>query len=217
MADWDAVVANLVELGEWDAVQYRAYLQDRLGQYAKYSDDYMRVAGELRALDEADAAKAKQAVEDEAKAKADQIAQEQAKVDAMYELGEISRADYRAQLEDRLRSTEKYSSDYMRLIREIAGIDKDVAAEKKAAEDAAAKAEQDRLDAEKKASEDAKRAAEEAQRAQDDALNRAAMQSIVAANIGGATYATINTAADPNAVINAIQQYERRNGPGWRA
>ena len=71
--------------------------------------------------------------------------------------------------------------------------------------------------AEQKASEDAKRAAEEAQRAQDDALNRAAMQSIVAANIGGATYATINTAADPNAVINAIQQYERRNGPGWRA
>ena len=217
MADWDAVVANLVELGEWDAAQYRAYLQDRLGQYVKYSDDYMRVAGELRALDEADAAKAKQAIEDAAKAKADQIAQEQAKVDAMYELGEISRDDYRAQLADRLKSTEKYSSDYMRIIREIAGIDKEVGAEKKAAEDEAAKAEQDRLDAEKKASEDAKRAAEEAQRAQDDALNRAAMQSIVAANIGGATYATINTAADPNAVINAIQQYERRNGPGWRA
>lgn len=216
MADWDAVIAHLVELGEMDATQYAEHLKTRLGQYEKYSDDYMRVYGELQQLMLDEAAKEQKKAEDAAKAKADEIAQEQAKVDAMYELGEISREDYRAQLADRLKSTEKYSSDYMRIVREIAGIDKEVAAEKKASEDAAAKAEQDRLAAEQKASEDAKRAAEEAQRAQDDALNRAAMQSIVAANIGGATYATINTAADPNAVINAIKQYERRNGDGWR-
>ena len=235
MADWDKVFANLYKLGEWDLETYRSQLQHRLGEYAKYSDDYMRVYDVLQQLMVDEAAKEKQKAEDAAKAKADEVAQEQAKVDAMYELGEISRADYRAQLQDRLRSTEKYSSDYMRIVKEIAGLDKEVAAEQKAAADEAAKAEQDRLAAEQKASEDAKRAAEdrlaaeqkasedakraaeEAQRAQDDALNRAAMQSIVAANIGGATYATINTAADPNAVINAIQQYERRNGPGWRA
>lgn len=217
MADWDKVFANLYKLGEWDLETYRSQLQHRLGEYAKYSDDYMRVYDVLQQLMVDEAAKEKQKAEDAAKAKADEVAQEQAKVDAMYELGEISRADYRAQLDDRLRSTQKYSSDYMRIVKEIAGLDKEVAAEQKAAADEAAKAEQDRLAAEQKASEDAKRAAEEAQRAQDDALNRAAMQSIVAANIGGATYATINTAADPNAVINAIQQYERRNGPGWRA
>ena len=135
----------------------------------------------------------------------------------MYEMGEWDVAQYRAHLQQRLGAYAKYSDDYMRVWNELQALDKQAADAAQAAADAASKAEKERLDAEKAAAEDAKRAAEEAQRAQDDALNRAAMQSIVAANIGGATYATINTAADPNAVINAIQQYERRNGAGWRA
>jgi hypothetical protein len=234
MADWDAIIATLYEQGEWDVAQYRAHLEQRLGAYAKYSDDYNRVWRELRSLDEQAADEAakraeaekraaeeraeaeKRAAEEAARAAEEAAEAERDKVDAMYELGEMSRDQYRAQLVARLAGFAKYSDDYMRVVRQIGAIDKEAADEKKAAEDAASQAERDRLDAEKTAAEDAKRAAEEAQRAQDDALNRAAMQSIVAANIGGATYATINTAADPNAVINAIQQYERRNGPGWR-
>ena len=35
--------------------------------------------------------------------------------------------------------------------------------------------------------------------------------------LGGTTTYNITTAADPNAVIAAIKQYERMNGKGWRS
>lgn len=184
MAEWDTIIGRLYELGEWDVAQYREHLESRLGAYAKYSDDYMRVWNELQQLNQASADAQREELEAERDLMADR-----------YELGEIDRDQYRAFLTDKLAAYEKYSDDYMAVAREIAAIDKDIA------------------DDRRKQDEDAQRAADDARRAADEDLARAANRAIVAANIGGATYASINTLADPNAVVNAIQQYVRRNGP----
>lgn len=135
---------------------------------------------------------AKQSAQDQIKAMFDVI-------DAQAELGEISQQEYRARLEAELGYFEKYSADYMAVVRKIQAIDKATADQKQAEADAAAKA--------------AKDAADAAKQAEKDALEMAAHRAIVAADIGGATYATINTAADPRAVVNAIREFVQYNGP----
>ena len=126
--------------------------------------------------------------------------------DNKYALGVINDAAYRKILEGRLRAETKYSDEYTALAMKIKGIDdktaKDKAAKDKAAHDRAEKAKKDREDA-----------AAAARRAADEEMQRQANRAIVNAEILGASYANIYTSADPNAVVNAIQQWQRRNGP----
>ena len=149
-----------------------------------------------------------------AKRTADDIAREMDSIMSnRFEVGALSEAAYRKYLKGRLDDYKKYSDDWMSIWRELHALDEaDAAAAKKKADAAKAEAEAKKKAA-KEAADARKKAAEEAQRAEDEALQRAANRAIVAANIAGATYMTINTAADPNAVVNAIQQYQRSNGP----
>ena len=137
--------------------------------------------------------------------------------DKKYQMGEISEARYRYILKKRMEHDEKYSDSYMDSYNKLKSIDDKRAAEQKQKDEDAAKAKaaaekkkKDAIAARAKAEKDA---AEAAKKAADEELARAAQRAIVAADISGATYLTINTAADPNAVVNAIQQYNRNNGP----
>jgi hypothetical protein len=126
--------------------------------------------------------------------------------DNKYALGVINDAEYRKILAARLKEEYKYSDEYTAIALKIKGIDdktaKDKAAKDKAAHDRAEKAKKDREEA-----------AAQARRLADEEMQRQANQAIVNANIMGASYANIYTSADPNAVVNAIQQWQRRNGP----
>ena len=126
--------------------------------------------------------------------------------DNKYELGVINDAEYRKILAARLKEEYKYSDEYTAIALKIKGIDdktaKDKAAKDKAAHDRAEKAKKDREEA-----------AAQARRLADEEMQRQANRAIVNADILGASYANIYTSADPNAVVNAIQQWQRRNGP----
>lgn len=174
---WDEVLGRMFDMGEISLADYRNYLTQRLNAYAKYSDEWSSIYGQIAALNERE-----------------QDDQDRL-VAAMFETGELSTEQYRTHLAERLGAFQKYSDDWMTVWRELQRLEADDERRKEEA------AEADR------------RRREEAQRAADEELTRAANRAIVAANVGGATYATINTMADPNAVVNAIQQYVRRNGP----
>ena len=126
--------------------------------------------------------------------------------DNKYALGVINDAEYRKILAARLKEEYKYSDEYTAIALKIKGIDdktaKDKAAKDKAAHDRAEKAKKDREEA-----------AAQARRLADEEMQRQANRAIVNADILGANYANIYTSADPNAVVNAIQQWQRRNGP----
>jgi len=126
--------------------------------------------------------------------------------DNKYALGVINDAEYRKILAARLKEETKYSDEYTAIALKVKGIDdktaKDKAAKDKAAHDRAEKAKKDREEA-----------AAQARRLADEEMQRQANRAIVNADILGANYANIYTSADPNAVVNAIQQWQRRNGP----
>ena len=190
MADWDRVFASLYKMGEWDLARYRATLQQRLGAYAKYSDDYMRVWSELRSLDEQE------------QARKDAAAQaEQDRIDNAHTLGELSDAEYIASLQNRMAAYDRYSNEYVAIWKTIQGLRQKEFDQ----QEAAAKAEQARLD--------------EAERAQQRLLD--AEQNRMSASRGNAlgilTINVTNTAADPQSVVRAIEQARRLYGSRWLA
>jgi hypothetical protein len=190
MADWDRVFASLYQMGEWDLARYRATLQQRLGAYAKYSDDYMRVWSELRSLDEQE-----QAWKDAA------AQAEQDRIDNAHTLGELSDAEYIASLQNRMAAYDRYSNEYVAIWKTIQGLRQKEFDQ----QEAAAKAEQARLD--------------EAERAQQRLLD--AEQNRMSASRGNAlgilTINVTNTAADPQSVVRAIEQARRLYGSRWLA
>lgn len=222
--DWDTYLRRMYEDGKMSLADYRAYLEARRDSYEIYSDGYQAQTDELARIDKEEQDRKDAAVQAQierdrkmAQSVADAQDAQDDRMEAMFETGDLSAADYKAYLQTRLNAQEKYSDEWMVNWRKIQRLEAD---EQKAADDAAA-AEQKRLDDEQKAKDDAAAAdakrRDDERRLADEDLARAANRAIVAANIGGATYATINTLADPNAVVNAIQRYERRNGAGWRS
>ena len=199
MADWDQVFANLYKLGEWDLARYRSMLQRRLGEYAKYSDDYMRVWSELRSLDEQE----QQRKDDAAKAEKERLANvaqaEQERLDNQHALGDISDADYIASLQKRMMAYDRYSNEYVAIWKTI----QDLQQKEFDKQEEIRKAEQDRLD--------------EVEKARQREID--AEKSKLAASRGGAlgilTINITNTAADPQSVVRAIEQARRLYGSRW--
>ena len=206
LKDLQEIEDNKHELGLISDAAYRKILEGRLANEKKYSDEYTRIVMQIKDIDDKaaqDKADKDEAASDRA-AKAVSDAQEIE--DNKHALGLISDAEYRKILEGRLANEKKYSDEYTRIAMQIKGIDdktaKDKAAKDKAAHDRAEKAKKDREEA-----------AAQARRLADEEMQRQANRAIVNANILGASYANIYTSADPNAVVNAIQQWQRRNGP----
>jgi hypothetical protein len=199
MADWDRVFANLYKMGEWDLARYRSMLQLRLGQYQKYSDDYMRVWSELRSLDEQEQALKDSAAQAERERLADAAQAEQDRVDNAHTLGELSDAEYIASLQNRMAAYDRYSNEYVAIWKTI----QQLRQKEFDQQEALAKAEQDRRD-------DAER---ERQREIEAERNK------LAANRGDAlgilTINITNTSADPQSVVRAIEQARRLYGSRW--
>jgi hypothetical protein len=201
MADWDTIVARLYAMGEWDVEQYRAHLQRRLGEYAKYSDDYNRVWTELRSLDEQEKARKDDAARAEQERLADEAQAEQDKVDNQHALGELSDAEYIAALQNRMAAYDRYSNEYVAIWKTIQGLRQKEFDEQQAIADA----EQERRDKEE----------------QDRQREIEAEKNKLAASRGDAlgilTINITNTATDPQSVVRAIEQARRLYGSRWLA
>jgi TP901 family phage tail tape measure protein len=117
-----SVMANRHEVGDLSDSDYRSYLAEQLAGLEQYSDDWMQIWRQIKSIDD-DAAKAQadrvKAAEDAAAA---EVAAEDQKYAAMFELGEISRAQYEAYLQSRLGSFEIYSADWMTRWRQLADL-----------------------------------------------------------------------------------------------
>lgn len=118
----DQLQANMFEAGALDASSYRAYLSQRLGDFEKFSDEWMSVWRDIKSLDDDEAAARAQQVKDAEDAAAAEIAAEDQRMAAMYELGQISQAQYEAYLQKRLGDFDTYSAEWMTRWRELASI-----------------------------------------------------------------------------------------------
>ena len=150
---------------------------------------------------------------------------------AMYEMGQLSLQDYQSYLTGRLGAYEQYSQQYLAIWRQLQTLEGGGGR----GGGNAASADEVRL-AELEAQRlqfisdmyglDSRRTEEEKMKARIDAANaaerlaklRSSMTSTTTTS-GPATNVTINMppGADGASVVRAIQQYERRNGSGWRA
>ena len=201
MADWDTIVARLYAMGEWDVEQYRAHLQRRLGEYAKYGDDYNRVWTELRSLDEQEKARKDDAARAEQERLADEAQAEQDKVDNQHALGELSDAEYIAALQNRMAAYDRYSNEYVAIWKTIQGLRQKEFDEQQAIADA----EQEQRDKEEQAR----------QREIEAEKNKLAASRGDA--LGILTINITNTATDPQSVVRAIEQARRLYGSRWLA
>ena len=158
------------------------------------------------------------AAKETVKKTAEELARERDALNATkFEFGGMSEAAYRKYLNSRLSHLKKYSADWVAIKRDLMALDAEDAKSAQAIADAKEKAAKDAAKAAEDEAAARKKAADEAQAAEEAERNRLAQRSIVAANVAGATYNYINTAADPYAVISAIRRYEQQNGTAWRA
>ena len=112
------------DLGEVSREDYLAGLEEVLEGLEMYSAEYMAIWNEIQGINEEIAAE-----QDEAAREAERRAS------AEYELGDTSRDEYLAQLEDRLEGLERYSDEYMAVWREIEAINDEVTREQEQAAD----------------------------------------------------------------------------------
>lgn len=240
-------MAAMAETGDISQQEYRDYLSGRLGEFEKYSDDYMRVWRQINSIDrqqqrEADDAareaqrladeQARQLAADEAakqKAADDEIRRTDQIMAAMYELGAISLAEYQKYLQGRLGAYEQYSAQYMAIWRQLQMLEGGGSGGGNAAS-----ADEVRL-AELEAQRlqfisdmyglDSKRTEEEKLKARIDAANAAerlarlrSSMTPAASTTANSSMVTINMPPGSNGqdVVRAIQDYEKRNGKGWR-
>lgn len=173
------LMAAKARMGEISQGELRSFLADELAALEqageKYSDDYMGLWEQIRAIDEAAAEEAARAAEEqrrldeeaarsaqdaadaEVEAKRQALDAERELMAARFEMGEISAAEYEAFLQRELDGTEKYSTDFMGLWRILHGLKR---ADEQAEAEARKKAEDEAADAQKaanKATEDEER------------------------------------------------------------
>lgn len=242
----DRLMAAMAETGDISQDEYKAYLQGRLGEFEKYSDDYMRVWRQINSIDrqqqrEADDAareaqrladeQARQLAADEAakqKAADDEIRRTDQIMAAMFEMGAISLEQYRDYLNGRIGAYEQYSQQYMAIWRQLQMLEgggRGGGNASSADEVRLAELEAQRLQfISDMYGLDAKRTEEEKLKARIDAANAqqrlADLRSRMApsSTTANSTNVTINMPPGSNGadVVRSIQDYERRNGKGWR-
>ncbi|NBU34659.1 hypothetical protein EBS40_08610, partial [bacterium] len=133
----DRLMAAMAETGDISQQEYRDYLATRLGEFEKYSDDYMRIWRQINGIDrnqqreqEAAAREAQRLADEQARqAAADEAAKQKAADDeirrtdqimaAMYEMGQLSLQDYQSYLTGRLGAYEQYSQQYLAIWRQL--------------------------------------------------------------------------------------------------
>ena len=133
----DRLMSAMAETGDISQQEYRDYLSSRLGEFEKYSDDYMRIWRQISSIDrnqqreqETAAREAQRLADEQARqAAADEAAKQKAADDeirrtdqimaAMYEMGQLSLQDYQSYLTGRLGAYEQYSQQYMAIWRQL--------------------------------------------------------------------------------------------------
>jgi TP901 family phage tail tape measure protein len=122
LAAADELHRNKNEVGAISDADYRNYLASRLDDFEQYSSEWMQVWRGIKELDDEEARRQQDKVKAAEDAAAAQVAAEDQRMAAMYELGEIDRAQYEAYLGQRMGSFEKYSTDWMTRWRELSDL-----------------------------------------------------------------------------------------------
>lgn len=115
-------MGNMHEAGALSDSDYRTYLAAQLEGLEQFSDEWMNVWRDIKALDDDEIRRQ----EDKAKAAKEQadavIAEEDRKMAALHETGVISNQQYEVYLQKRLGDYTQYSADWMEKWRELSGV-----------------------------------------------------------------------------------------------